>query len=39
MTLSKALVSEAADAAREAAKKELKQLVDLKTWVYLKTTK
>jgi histone deacetylase 1/2 len=36
MTLTKALVSEASDAAREAAKKELKQLVDLKTWVYLK---
>ena len=36
MTLSKALESEASAAAKEAAKKELKQLVDLKTWVYLK---
>jgi hypothetical protein len=31
MTLTKALESEAGDAAKEAAKKELKQLVDLKT--------
>jgi hypothetical protein len=36
MTLMKALQSEHSDAAREAAKKELKQLVTLKTWVYLK---
>jgi hypothetical protein len=36
MTLMRALESEHADAAREAAKKELKQLVTLKTWVYLK---
>jgi hypothetical protein len=36
MTLMKALHSEHADAAREAAKKELKQLVNLGTWVYLK---
>jgi hypothetical protein len=36
MTLMRALASEHADAAREAAKKELKQLIDLKTWIYLK---
>ena len=36
MTLSKALVSEAGEAAKIAAKKELKQLVDLKTWTLLK---
>jgi hypothetical protein len=36
MTLSKALASEEAEAARQAAKKELSQLVNLKTWEYLK---
>ena len=36
MSLRKAIQSEAGDAAIEAAMKELKQLVDLKTWVYLK---
>ena len=36
MSLRKAIQSETRDAAIEAAKKELKQLVDLKTWVYLK---
>ena len=37
MSLRKAIQSEAGEAAIEAAKKELKQLVDLKTWVYLKS--
>jgi hypothetical protein len=37
MSLRKAIQSEAGDAAIEAAKKELKSLVDLKTWVYLKS--
>jgi len=36
MSLSKSLQSEHSDAAIVAAKKELKQLVDLKTWVYIK---
>jgi len=36
MSLHKSLQSEHADAAVIAAKKELKQLVDLKTWVYIK---
>jgi hypothetical protein len=39
MSLRKAIQSEAGEAAIEAAKKELKQLVDLKTWVYLKSRK
>ena len=39
MSLKKAIQSETRDAAIEAAKKELKQLVDLKTWVYLKDRK
>ena len=37
MSLSKSLQSEHSDAAIEAAKKELKQLVDLKTWVYIRS--
>jgi hypothetical protein len=36
MSLRKAIQSEAGEAATEAAMRELKQLVDLKTWVYLK---
>jgi hypothetical protein len=36
MSLVRALQSEHADAAKDAAKKELKQLVDTKTWVYLR---
>lgn len=36
MSLRKAIQSEAGDAAVEAAKKELKQLVDLKTWIYIR---
>lgn len=36
MSLAKALSSEVGDAAKEAAKREIKQLVDLKTWVYLR---
>jgi hypothetical protein len=36
MSLRKAIQSEAGEAAIEAAMRELKQLVDLKTWVYLK---
>ena len=36
MSLHKSLQSNHADAAILAAKKELKQLVDLKTWVYIK---
>jgi hypothetical protein len=36
MSLAKALSSEVGDAAKQAAKRELKQLVDLKTWVYLR---
>ena len=36
MTLNKALQSEASEAAKNAAMKELKQLVDRATWVYLK---
>jgi len=37
MSLHKSLQSEHSDAAILAAKKELKQLVDLKTWVYIKS--
>lgn len=37
MSLTKSLQSEHSDAAIEAAKKELKQLVDLRTWVYLRS--
>jgi len=37
MSLNKSLQSEHGDAAIIAAKKELKQLVDLKTWVYIKS--
>ena len=36
MSLHKSLLSEHSDAAVQAAKKELKQLVDLKTWVYIR---
>jgi hypothetical protein len=36
MSLKKAIASEAGAAAIEAAKRELKQLVDLKTWVYIR---
>ena len=36
MSLRKAIQSEAGEAAIEAAMRELKQLVDLKTWVYIK---
>ena len=39
MSLRKAVQSESGAAAIEAAKRELKQLVDLKTWVYLKSRK
>ena len=39
MTLTRALASEHSDAAKEAAKKELKQLIDTKTWVYLRDEK
>lgn len=37
MTLTKALVSEHHSEAEQAAEKELKQLVNLKTWVYLRS--
>ena len=37
MSLKKAIASAAGEAAIEAAKRELKQLVDLKTWVYVKS--
>ena len=37
MTLTKALASDHRDEAEQAAEKELKQLINLKTWVYLRS--